>query len=235
MPRLNQSANRIAHHLRETTGIRPDDPVALLIRQPVTSIVAMLAVLKAGGAYVPVDPDSPPALTAQILDHIAPKAVLLESSQAAKATFFDGEIFVVDVMTAVLDTSQPIPARWPGPDTWPTSCTPRGRPAAQGRRRRAPGHHQHRRLAQQLLRVRAGRRVPVGVAAHLRQLGRRYLLHARRRGSGATRRPRPGDGPPVPGGPDRPRRDHQHHHDARLVPAPGRRPGHVPPRRHCAR
>lgn len=130
---LNQTANKIAHYLREVTGVRPDDPVAIMVRQPLASVVAMLAVLKAGGAYVPIDPDSPPALTAALLDHIAPRVVLLESSAAAKATFFEGEIFVIDVMTRALDTSGANPRPAAGPDqlayimhTSGTTGTPKG-------------------------------------------------------------------------------------------------------------
>lgn len=57
---LNRRANRLAHHLRDTGQVRPDDRVAILVRHPLDVIISMLAVLKAGGAYVPLDPDNPP-------------------------------------------------------------------------------------------------------------------------------------------------------------------------------
>ncbi|MGR4879864.1 amino acid adenylation domain-containing protein [Streptomyces sp. LARHCF249] len=112
---LNRRANRLAHHLRDTGGVRPDDRVAILVRHPPDVIVAMLAALKAGGAYVPLDPDNPPAVTQRIVEAVAPRAMVIESSAAAGAMFFDGELFVLDVMGGALDTpdSDPEPVAAP--------------------------------------------------------------------------------------------------------------------------
>ncbi|MDJ0466749.1 amino acid adenylation domain-containing protein [Streptomyces sp. H27-C3] len=109
---LNRRANRLAHHLRDTSGVRPDDRVVILVRHPAHVITAMLAVLKAGGAYVPLDPDNPPGVTHRIVEDVAPRAMVIESSAAAGAAFFDGDLFVLDVMGAALDTpdSDPEPA-----------------------------------------------------------------------------------------------------------------------------
>ncbi|WP_369215543.1 AMP-binding protein, partial [Streptomyces flavofungini] len=87
---LNRRANRLAHHLRDTGGVRPDDRVAILVRRPPDVIVAELAALKAGGAYVPLDPDNPPGVTQRIIEDVAPKAVVIDSSAAAGAMYFDG-------------------------------------------------------------------------------------------------------------------------------------------------
>ncbi|MCX4631240.1 non-ribosomal peptide synthetase [Streptomyces sp. NBC_01443] len=112
---LNRRANRLAHHLRDTSGVRPDDRVAILVRNPPDVIIAMLAVLKAGGAYVPLDPDNPPAVTQRIVEAVAPRAMVIESSAAAGAMFFDGELFFLDVMGGALDTpdSDPEPVATP--------------------------------------------------------------------------------------------------------------------------
>jgi amino acid adenylation domain-containing protein len=107
---LNGQANKIAHYLRDVSGLRPDGRVAILVRHPPSAIIAMIAILKAGGAYVPLDPDSPPAVTMQILDDAAPTAILLDSSSAASAAFFDGDMFVMDVMGETLETSDADPA-----------------------------------------------------------------------------------------------------------------------------
>ncbi|MEU9144231.1 amino acid adenylation domain-containing protein [Streptomyces sp. NPDC048349] len=101
---LNRRANRLAHHLREAGGVRPDDRVAVLVRHPPDVIVAVLAALKAGGAYVPLDPDNPPGVTQRIVEDVAPRAMVIESSAAAGAMFFDGELFVMDVMARALAT-----------------------------------------------------------------------------------------------------------------------------------
>lgn len=101
---LNRQANKLAYHLRETSGVRPDDRVAILVRHPPSVVAAAIAVLKAGGAYVPLNPDNPPGVIQQILDNASPTAVLLESSTAASSAFFAGDMFVMDVMSAALDT-----------------------------------------------------------------------------------------------------------------------------------
>lgn len=114
-PELNRQANRIAHHLRQTSGVRADDRVAVLVRDPLDMIIGVIGVLKAGGAYVPLDPDNPPTVTAQILDDAAPKAVLLDSSSAAGVAYFGGDLFVTDVMSASLSTPDTDPEPLSGP------------------------------------------------------------------------------------------------------------------------
>lgn len=106
---LNREANRIAHYLRNVSGIRADDRIAVLTRHPRRTIVAILAALKAGGAYVIPDPDDPPAAIQQILDNARPRAALLDSPQAVNFTFFDGDMFVMDVMGDTLDTPETDP------------------------------------------------------------------------------------------------------------------------------
>ncbi|HEX3680692.1 MAG TPA: non-ribosomal peptide synthetase [Galbitalea sp.] len=100
---LNREANRIARHLREVNGVRPDDRVAILVRDPVRTVVAVLAILKAGGAYIPLDPDNPPGMTHHILDDSTPTAVVLESALSTSVAFFPGDLFVIDVMSADLE------------------------------------------------------------------------------------------------------------------------------------
>ncbi|OEJ34710.1 hypothetical protein BGK67_28250 [Streptomyces subrutilus] len=112
---LNRRANRLAHHLRDTGQVRPDDRVAIVVRNPRDVIIAMLGVLKAGGAYVPLDPDNPPGVTQRIVEDVTPKAMVIESSAAAGAMYFDGELFVLDVMGPALTTpdTDPEPAATP--------------------------------------------------------------------------------------------------------------------------
>ncbi|WP_410643352.1 non-ribosomal peptide synthetase [Amycolatopsis sp. lyj-346] len=109
---LNRRANRLAHYLRLKCRVGPDDRVAILVRDPPSVVVAIIATLKAGGGYVPLDPDNPPQVTQQILDDARPTTLLLESSCAAGAALFAGELFVMDVQDADLDTpgTDPEPA-----------------------------------------------------------------------------------------------------------------------------
>jgi amino acid adenylation domain-containing protein len=103
---LNRRANRLAHFLRNSYGIRQDDLVAILVRDPPSAVIAIIAVLKAGGAYLPLDPGDPPGATRRILDDASPRALMIESSTASHAVFFGGPIFVMGVMEATLDNPQ---------------------------------------------------------------------------------------------------------------------------------
>ncbi|MFH1537854.1 MAG: amino acid adenylation domain-containing protein, partial [bacterium] len=76
---LNESANRIAHFLRDNYGIRPDDVVGLLLGRSEWLVAGILGILKAGGAYVPVDPAYPRERMDFILKDSRCKAILTES------------------------------------------------------------------------------------------------------------------------------------------------------------
>ncbi|WP_345740644.1 amino acid adenylation domain-containing protein [Stackebrandtia albiflava] len=73
--RLNESANRLAHRLRDL-GAGPDTIVGLCLPRGLDMIVAMLGILKSGAAYLPLDPDSPTArLEFMLTDTAAPVLV----------------------------------------------------------------------------------------------------------------------------------------------------------------
>ncbi|WP_431873296.1 amino acid adenylation domain-containing protein [Amycolatopsis sacchari] len=59
-------AGALAGCLRDN-GIGPEAPVAVLLRDPVDTIVTMLAVLDAGGVYCPLDPTAPERRTTALL------------------------------------------------------------------------------------------------------------------------------------------------------------------------
>ncbi len=63
---LEEASNRLAWQLI-AAGCRGGDRVALLMPKMPTAIVAMLGVLKADAIYVPLDPASPPARLARML------------------------------------------------------------------------------------------------------------------------------------------------------------------------
>ena len=63
---LEEASNRLAWRLI-AAGCRGGDRVALLMPKMPTAIVAMLGVLKADAIYVPLDPASPPARLARML------------------------------------------------------------------------------------------------------------------------------------------------------------------------
>ncbi|WP_063775130.1 amino acid adenylation domain-containing protein [Streptacidiphilus anmyonensis] len=55
---LDRRANGLAHRLLEL-GVRPEEPVAVLMERSVDLAVAILGVLKAGGAYLPLHSGNP--------------------------------------------------------------------------------------------------------------------------------------------------------------------------------
>jgi len=64
---LEEASNRLAHLLRET-GCRRGDRVGLLMPKTPTAIVGMLGTLKVDLIYVPMDPASPAARQARVLE-----------------------------------------------------------------------------------------------------------------------------------------------------------------------
>src|SRR5688572_32214678 len=64
---LEEASNRLAHLLKDA-GCQRGDRVGLLMPKMPTAIVAMLAALKADAIYVPMDPASPPARQARVLE-----------------------------------------------------------------------------------------------------------------------------------------------------------------------
>ncbi|WP_405579612.1 amino acid adenylation domain-containing protein [Streptomyces sp. NBC_01092] len=85
---LDERANRLAHLLRADLGVRPQQPVGILLATPHDTVTAMLAVLKAGGAYVPFDRSTPTARVTELLD--SAEAGVLVSDLADAATVPDG-------------------------------------------------------------------------------------------------------------------------------------------------
>ncbi|PHM36579.1 non-ribosomal peptide synthetase [Xenorhabdus innexi] len=103
---LNHRANCLADYLI-TSGVRPDDRVAIFLERSPAMIVGLLGILKAGGAYVPLDPAYPAERLLYMLEDAAPKAILTQSTLADKlnspvpAVFLDNpEIFAATGTTA---------------------------------------------------------------------------------------------------------------------------------------
>lgn len=75
---LDRRANRLAHALI-AAGVKPQDPVAVLLRRDVDLVVALFGVVKAGAVHVPMDPDYPADRLAYMLGDIKPAAVVSTS------------------------------------------------------------------------------------------------------------------------------------------------------------
>ena len=89
---LNERANRLAHHLRDS-GVRPDARVGICVERGLDMVIGLFAILKAGGAYVPLDPAYPPERIAYMLHDSAPVVVLAQSATRALL----GDAVVIDL------------------------------------------------------------------------------------------------------------------------------------------
>jgi len=76
---LETRSNRLARILGEGGCVR-GDRVCLLMPKSPEAIVALVGIYKAGGVYVPLDPSSPPARLAKILDSCDPRWILAAGS-----------------------------------------------------------------------------------------------------------------------------------------------------------
>ncbi|MEV5981005.1 amino acid adenylation domain-containing protein [Streptomyces sp. NPDC052114] len=72
---LDRQANRLAHALI-ARGVRPQDPVAVLLGRDIEMTVALFGVAKAGAVYVPMDASYPRERLAYMIDDIVPAAAV---------------------------------------------------------------------------------------------------------------------------------------------------------------
>ncbi|MFC8592307.1 amino acid adenylation domain-containing protein [Streptomyces atroolivaceus] len=72
---LDRRANRLAHALI-ARGVRPQDPVAVLLGRDIEMTVALFGVIKAGAVYVPMDASYPRERLAYMFDDIVPAAAV---------------------------------------------------------------------------------------------------------------------------------------------------------------
>ncbi|MFI6043645.1 amino acid adenylation domain-containing protein [Nocardia sp. NPDC051321] len=76
---LDAYANQFAHYFK-SVGVGPETVVAVLLDRSITMIAAFLGVWKSGGAYLPIDPTSPPARVANLVDNARAQLILTEKN-----------------------------------------------------------------------------------------------------------------------------------------------------------
>jgi amino acid adenylation domain-containing protein len=108
---INESANRLAHHLIDL-GVGPEIIVAVCLERSPATVVSLLAVLKAGGTYLPLEPHWPPERIKEIILDSATSIILVDSEATASA--FREKI--QSILLPLLDlskspSSNPAPAR----------------------------------------------------------------------------------------------------------------------------
>ena len=111
---LNERANRLAHRLIGV-GVRPEEPVALLVERSVELVVAELAVAKAGGYYVPLDARAPGARLRLLLDQAGARVLVTDLVLAPTASELrhGGPIVVLGMPDTEQDASAPVVALRP--------------------------------------------------------------------------------------------------------------------------
>jgi len=72
---LDARATRLSRQLRQC-GVQGDERVAVAMDRSIALVVALLAIHKAGAAYVPLDVGHPTARLRDLIDDVAPRAVL---------------------------------------------------------------------------------------------------------------------------------------------------------------
>ncbi|TMM29727.1 MAG: amino acid adenylation domain-containing protein, partial [Actinobacteria bacterium] len=98
---LNARANRLAHRLIRL-GVRPEQPVGLLMDRSIAVAVAELAILKAGGVYVPLDMRAPAERMRLLLADVG--ATVLVTDAAWESTAHDvhsGQVVLADAAEAL--------------------------------------------------------------------------------------------------------------------------------------
>jgi amino acid adenylation domain-containing protein len=92
---LDQRANRLAHRLIGL-GVRPEDPVAILLERSIHVPVAILATLKSGGLYLPLHGAAPPQRMQWIMDNAGGPVLLADSVTRQRDLPKGGSLVLVD-------------------------------------------------------------------------------------------------------------------------------------------
>ena len=98
---LNQSANKLAHHLADM-GVGPETLVGVCLERGVETIRCLLATLKAGGAYLPLDPSLPAVRLRQMCAEARPQVILVSRANAGTFAETDARLLLIDECAAEL-------------------------------------------------------------------------------------------------------------------------------------
>lgn len=97
---LDETANRLAHHLIKYAGVEVGDLVHVCFEKSVWFFVAILAINKAGAAWVPLDPSHPVQRHQQIVQQTRSKLALSSTANVSRCTSLVPNVIEV---TAELD------------------------------------------------------------------------------------------------------------------------------------
>ncbi|MBV8572658.1 MAG: amino acid adenylation domain-containing protein, partial [Acidobacteriaceae bacterium] len=96
---LDERSNQLARYLVRF-GVGPESKVAICLNRSLEMLEALLAVLHCGATYVPLDPALPRERVQYILEEAEVKALLAESSEAARLAGLSPALICVDTDAA---------------------------------------------------------------------------------------------------------------------------------------
>jgi amino acid adenylation domain-containing protein len=96
--KLNEQANRLAHHLI-SLGLGREETVGVCLQEGAQAVTALLGILKAGGAYLLLDPVNPHEQLTRVLKDAG--ARLLVAEQQTAGAFVEQDIEVVSLVDAM--------------------------------------------------------------------------------------------------------------------------------------
>ncbi|KAF2468736.1 acetyl-CoA synthetase-like protein [Lindgomyces ingoldianus] len=117
---LWMQAQRLAHHLVNRSGVRPEIKVGLCMDKSQWAVVSMLAILLAGGVVVPLGTQHPRARLGVIVEDTAMSIIIVDQMQASRLAGLVPQVLLVDgswlatlpVITASNSTVTPDNAAW---------------------------------------------------------------------------------------------------------------------------
>lgn len=94
---LNETANKLAHHISESFGIIKGSRVGVLMEHSENTIISLLAIIKTGALFVPIDPNYPSERKNFIVKDANIELLLTDSENLLKIDFTVKNIFAVDI------------------------------------------------------------------------------------------------------------------------------------------
>lgn len=112
---LNEAANRVANHLQQQCGVRPDQVVGILMDRSERMMAGLLGIIKSGAAYLPLDPAFPAARIGYMLEDSGCLALLTERKHRGRLTGIRPDAVIIE-LDQLPDAPATNPLRNIGPD-----------------------------------------------------------------------------------------------------------------------
>ncbi len=97
---LNEAANKLAHHIKETFDIQAGSRIGLLMEHADYTIISLVAIIKTGALFVPIDPKYPSERKSFIVKDANIELLLTDSEHLFNIDFSVENIFAVDIQLA---------------------------------------------------------------------------------------------------------------------------------------